>query len=189
MIVPEIAKILVESGAMIQMNRLSAEERIKFQTLVVKAVVHFEDYFVRLAEMSGEPAIVVCDRGTLDVRAYMTTEEFECMIDDEGWTVNQLRDRRYDEVVYLVTAADGADEFYSLSNNVARHETAEEARALDGRTLAAWSGHSNLTILRNNRGETFEDKMDKVISLVERIVGHKEPCKRVEKYLLSKGVF
>jgi hypothetical protein len=71
MIVPEAAKILVESGAMILMDRLTADERIQFQTLIVKQVLHFEDYFVRLAEMSGLPSIVVCDRGTLDVQAYM----------------------------------------------------------------------------------------------------------------------
>lgn len=41
MIVPEAAKILVESGAMILMDRLTADERIQFQTLVVKQVLHF----------------------------------------------------------------------------------------------------------------------------------------------------
>lgn len=82
MIVPEAAKILVESGAMILMNRLTAEERIQFQTMVIRMVIHFEDYFVRLAEMSNQPAIIVCDRGTMDVQAYMSKDEFECMLDN-----------------------------------------------------------------------------------------------------------
>lgn len=74
MIVPEAAKILVESGAMILMDRLTADERIHFQEMIVKMVIHFEDYFVKLAEMSGQPSIVVCDRGTMDVQAYMSKD-------------------------------------------------------------------------------------------------------------------
>lgn len=187
MIVPEAAKLLVESGAMILMDKLTADERIQFQEMVVKMVIHFEDYFVKLAEMSGQPSIVVCDRGTMDVRAYMSKDEFECMLDNEGWTTQYLRDKRYDNVIYMITAADGAEEFYSLANNVARHETAEQAKALDARTLIGWEGHSSITILRNNKGETFEDKITKVIETVESIVGHKEPSKKLEKYLVKDG--
>jgi hypothetical protein len=33
-----------------------------------------------------------------------------------------LRDRRYDLVLHMVTAADGAEKFYNLSNNLARYE-------------------------------------------------------------------
>lgn len=121
MIVPEAAKLLVESGAMIIMSRLTTDERIQFQEMVVKLVIHFEDYFVKLAEMSGQPSIVVCDRGTMDGQAYMSKDEFECMLDNQGWTVQYLRDKRYDEVIYMITAADGAEKFYTLENNVARH--------------------------------------------------------------------
>jgi hypothetical protein len=30
----------------------------------------------------------------------------------EEWNVVNLRDRRYDAIIHLVTAADGAEEFY-----------------------------------------------------------------------------
>ncbi len=33
-----------------------------------------------------------------------------------------LRDRRYDLVLHMVSAADGAENFYNLSNNIARYE-------------------------------------------------------------------
>jgi hypothetical protein len=62
---------------------------------------------------------------------------------------------RYDLILHLVTAADGAEDlppkgwilplshtwqdFYTTANNAARTETAEEARALDGMVEAAWS--------------------------------------------------
>lgn len=46
------------------------------------------------------------------------------MLDNNGWTLNYLGEKRYDEVIYMVTCAEGAESFYSLENNVARHETA-----------------------------------------------------------------
>ena len=38
-----------------------------------------------------------------------------------------MRDNRYDAVLHLVTAADGAAESYGSQNNEARHEGAQEA--------------------------------------------------------------
>lgn len=60
------------------------------------------------------------------------------MLDNAGWDVDYLKKRRYDEVIFMVTAANGAEQFYTLANNIARHETAEQARELDKRTLAGW---------------------------------------------------
>jgi len=42
-----------------------------------------------------------------------------------------LRDIRYDAVIHLVTAANGAPEFYTSENNVARYETVEMAVDVD----------------------------------------------------------
>jgi chromosome condensin MukBEF complex kleisin-like MukF subunit len=38
-----------------------------------------------------------------------------------------LRDNRYEAVIHLVTAADGAEKFYDSLSNEARYETPEEA--------------------------------------------------------------
>ena len=38
----------------------------------------------------------------------------------------ELRDQRYDAVIHMISAADGAAEFYGY-DNVARHETIEQA--------------------------------------------------------------
>jgi hypothetical protein len=40
----------------------------------------------------------------------------------------QLRDRRYEAVIHMMTAAEGAEEFYTGENNEARYESLEEAR-------------------------------------------------------------
>ena len=84
-----------------------------------------EDHFVNLASISEDPdeiAVVLCDRGAMDPSAYMTKEEWQALLDEYGWNTVNLRDKRYDGVIHLVTAADGAEEFYTLANNQARYE-------------------------------------------------------------------
>lgn len=33
-----------------------------------------EEYFTNLAKMSGKPSVILCDRGVIDPRAYMSEE-------------------------------------------------------------------------------------------------------------------
>eukprot|EP00662_Eupelagonemidae_sp_cell21_P057371 gene57371-biopygen46970 len=63
-----------------------------------------------------------------------------------------LRDKRYDLILHLVTAADGAEEFYSLDNNEARRETPEEARSQDRRLREVWLGHPRHVVINNPSG-------------------------------------
>jgi hypothetical protein len=52
----------------------------------------------------------------------------------------------------MVTAADGAEKFYSGDNNVARYETVEEAVKLDKKLINAWVGHPHFSIIENLKG-------------------------------------
>lgn len=133
--------------------------------------MYTEDYFTRLAEMSKSPAIVLCDRGTVDPAAYVSKEEFQAIIDEEGWSWVTLRDRRYDRVIFLSSAANGAEEFYTVANNNARHEGLELARNLDKKTLDVWTGHPHITICPNVPGETFDQKIDGALRAVHKTVG------------------
>ena len=45
----------------------------------------------------------------------------------------ELRDNRYDQVVHMVTAASGAEDFYQLDNNTVRSEGLEQARVRDAK--------------------------------------------------------
>lgn len=51
-------------------------------------------------------------------------------MDDCGYNGVNLIEKRYEAIVHMVTAAEGAKEFYDLSNE-ARFETVEEAIARD----------------------------------------------------------
>ena len=87
--------------------------------------------------MPKEKILIVCDRGAIDNCAYMNGEEFEETLRHIGKGAVELRDR-YDAVFHLVTAADGAEAFYTTENNAARTVTVEEAIALDRRLISAW---------------------------------------------------
>ena len=82
----------------------------------------------------------------------------------------QLRDQRYEAVVHLVTAAIGAERFYTLENNKARMESRPEAIALDGRLARAWVGHNALHVVENGTG-SFEEKMRRTVDVVCRSLG------------------
>ena len=77
---------------------------------------------------------------------------------------------RYDSIVHMMTAAAGAELFYTQvpqpqqhcsalltptpthytqANNSARRESSEEAQAQDRRIMAAWSGHQGHFVVDN----------------------------------------
>ena len=58
-------------------------------------------------------------------------EDWQKILSGVGCPSIQLRDARYDQVVHMVTAANGAEEFYQLANNATRSESFELARELD----------------------------------------------------------
>ena len=69
--------------------------------------------------MDSDKILIVCDRGTLDNKAYMTEADFSLVLNELGLNEVELRDG-YDAVFHLVTAAKGAEKFYTTANNTAR---------------------------------------------------------------------
>ena len=67
----------------------------------------------------------------MDGNAYVTKNIWNRILEDYDLNEHKLRDQRYDLVIHLSTAADGAEEFYSLENNQARSESIPFARELD----------------------------------------------------------
>ena len=93
-----------------------------------------------------------------------------------------MRDRRYEAVLHLVTAADGAENFYNFGNQ-ARSETVDEAKDLDRKLINAWVGHPHFSIIQNS-SITFQDKIDKTLSTVLNFIGLPSPSAQVVKYLM-----
>lgn len=83
----------------------------------------------------------------------------------------------------MVTAADGAPQFYSDASNEARYESVEEAIALDKKLINSWVGHPQFSIIDNNMGG-FKDKIDRCVAAVFQTIGLPTPRTHHKKFLL-----
>lgn len=128
----------------------------------------------------GSNMVILCDRGKLDGAAYAGLPAIGELLAGHGSNPVETLNS-YDMVIHLVTAASGAEEAYTLSNNAARSETLEEARALDVRTLAAWTGHPHMTIIGNHR--PFQEKIASAIRAIYGYLGIPAPVERERKFL------
>ena len=54
-----------------------------------------------------------------------------CIRDRSGWNEIDLRDKRYNQIIHMVSAAHGAEPFYTLQGHQSRHEGLEAARQTD----------------------------------------------------------
>ena len=72
--------------------------------------------------------------------------------------------RRYDNVVHMVSAAVGAEDFYTVEDHSARFEGLEMARERDRRAMEAWEMHPYVDIV-DNRGN-FDSKVS-IFSLAQ----------------------
>ena len=155
--VPETATELITGGVAPWTCGCNAD----YQICQMQLQLEKERIFLQAAvTMPAERMLIVCDRGTLDNRAYMTEAEYAHVLSVIGRSEEALRDQ-YDAVFHLETAAKGAREHYTTANNAARIETAEEAAALDDKLIAAWQGHRHFQIIEH--AEDFEEKMDCLI--------------------------
>lgn len=155
----------------------------EYQRCQMEVQITREHCFERAARgMDCDKVLIVCDRGMLDNKHYMTEDEFARVIKDLGYTEIELRDS-YDAVFHLVTAAKGAEEFYTNDNNSARHETLEEAAAMDDDFIAAWTGHPHLRVIDNSTD--FEGKMRRLIREISYVLGELVPYEIERKYLIE----
>ncbi len=144
----------------------------EYQELQMKLQLVKEDIFRQAAEtMTAEKILIVCDRGMLDNKAYMTSESFERIAYSLGLSESQLIDS-YEAVFHLVTAADGAIDFYTTENNCARTETPEEAIVLDRRLISAWSNHPYFKVIDNSTD--FENKLRRLIEEISSFLDKAE---------------
>lgn len=129
-----------------------------------------------------QKTLVVCDRGILDAKAYMSKSEFEMLLADLQTSEVELRDN-YDAVFHLVSAAKGANAYYTTANNSARKESAEQAALIDDKLIAAWTGHPHLRVIDNSTD--FEVKIKRLIEEIASFLGEPEPFEIERKFLIE----
>ena len=177
--IPEIATELIGGGV----APWTCGTGDEYQKCLFLLQIEKEKIYERAARtMQAEKILIVCDRGTLDNKAYMDPAEFADVVDSIHANEVELRDG-YDAVFHLVTAAKGAEEFYTTANNGARRETPEEAAVLDDNLIAAWTGHPHFRVIDN--ADDFEGKMQHLIAEISSFLGEPEPLEIERKFLIE----
>ena len=126
----------------------------------MKMQIALEDSFMDIGMMVEDaPVVILIDRGLLDGSAYVTRNQWQALLDDSNLNLNMLRDNRYDAVVHMVTAADGAEEFYANLSNEARYESVEEAVEKDRKLREAYMGHKRWVMI-DNTADNFQMKIN-----------------------------
>jgi hypothetical protein len=115
------------------------------------------------------PAVVICDRGTIDGIAYWPglPEEFWSSI---GTTLEREL-ARYDAVIHLQTPA--AEQGYNHQNPL-RTETAAAAAQIDVRIARAWESHPRRFIVASS--SDFLEKAARAIAILRQELP--ECCKK-----------
>lgn len=155
--VPESATELINSGV----APWTCSSNIEFQKCLMELQLAEEKVYAYAAgTMASDRVLIVCDRGALGNKAYMSREEFDEVMSFVNSSEEELL-ATYDAVFHLVTAAKGAESFYTTANNSARTESLEEAAALDESLVKAWEKHPYHRIIDNSTG--FEEKMQRLV--------------------------
>ena len=183
-----------ETASELILNGIIPGEEIdinKFQEFVLDKQLAKEKIYNDMINYYDENKLIIFyDRGILDQLAYVEKQTFEDMLKERKLTIASVYDR-YDAVLHLVTAADGAEEFYQWNdpskkdtgNNAARSENPEEARIKDKKTLNGWIGHPHLRVFDNS--VDFNTKIQNVIEEVYTLLGEPVPREIERKFLIK----
>ncbi|EFP00159.1 hypothetical protein GCK72_019173 [Caenorhabditis remanei] len=163
--VPETATILL--GGRVKFSELDAQQSYIFQRDLLATMHQIENtFFNQASAIKDRNVLVICDRGCMDPSAYSSPEDWSQMLKDLHYEEFDLRCSRYDQIAHLVTAADGAEKYYTLANNATRSEGIGHAMELDKRTRSVWIGHPYMDIIDNKNTSNFDDKVNKLIQVV-----------------------
>jgi CYTH domain-containing protein/predicted ATPase len=181
LVAPEVATLLIQSG-------IRPDNTPDFQYHVLKDSLAWEKKLMAQAKklMKKDPNIkpvLIFDRGLMDGMAYVPRKEFIKNLKRCKLTLVDARDR-YDGVFHLVTAANGAEEYYTTENNTARSEKPPLARKRDRDVQKVWTGCPHFHRIPNKG--SFEDKINDLISKIAHSLGLPEPLEIEFKYLIKK---
>lgn len=177
--VPECATELINAG----ISGKTCKSVLEFQNALMKLQIERETIYEKVAKtINNDKVLIVCDRGVMDSKAYLTNLEFTTVLNELNKNEIELRDN-YDGIFHLVTAAKGAEEFYTTENNKTRTETISEAKIADDRLIDAWNGHPHYRIIDNSTN--FEEKIRKLIKEISLLLGEPEPYEIERKFLIE----
>ena len=182
-VIPETATLITNSG--IDRRKMNKSKQVAmYEEAILDMQLAFEEtYQQTVARIFPErKKVILLDRGIMDIKAFIPDDDFKVMLKRKKLTEVKLRDR-YNGVIHLVTAAEGALPFYTGENNHTRMETPEEALAIDQKIRESWLGHPHFKIIDNSTD--FEGKISRAFSVISHFLGLPAPLQITEKFLVK----
>eukprot|EP00927_Polykrikos_kofoidii_P027148 TRINITY_DN23997_c0_g1_i1.p1 TRINITY_DN23997_c0_g1~~TRINITY_DN23997_c0_g1_i1.p1 ORF type:complete len:289 (-),score=59.20 TRINITY_DN23997_c0_g1_i1:245-1111(-) len=174
-LIPEVPTVLLGGGCVFPGSG-GGQKLVDFETALIQLQLQHEKSFTDIARSTGRPSVIFCDRGVMDIAAYLPKESWEEILAAQRMTESSIL-ARYDAVMHLVTAADGAEAFYKSGStkddsgkDVYRQETPEQARKLDEQVLTCWSKHPKVCRVAN-LNDGFEGKLKRATDFAVEVVG------------------
>lgn len=165
--VPETATVLMSGG--IAFGELNDEQVFDFQENLIKTMIALEDTYFTMAAKSNQNCLIICDRGLMDASAFIEYSQWLELLEKLNLKEELMCEDRYHHVVHMVSAANGAEDFYSVEDHNARFEGLELARERDHRAMEAWREHPYVDVV-DNRAD-FETKLKHLIDVVIKRIG------------------
>ncbi len=182
-VVPETATLISTNG--IDRRKMDRNSQVAaYEEANLELQLAFEETYLRAVNriFPGRKKVILLDRGVMDIKAFVSKDDFQAMLKGKGLNEVVLRDR-YTGIIHLVTAAEGAEAFYTTENNGARLETPEEARDLDRRTRESWLGHPHLKVIDNRTD--FQGKIQRAFDAISRLLGIPSSSAAKQRYLVG----
>eukprot|EP00408_Alexandrium_pacificum_P011727 CAMPEP_0171224440 /NCGR_PEP_ID=MMETSP0790-20130122/36290_1 /TAXON_ID=2925 /ORGANISM="Alexandrium catenella, Strain OF101" /LENGTH=218 /DNA_ID=CAMNT_0011690437 /DNA_START=26 /DNA_END=682 /DNA_ORIENTATION=- len=174
-VVPEVPTVIMQGGGHYP-GLEGGDALVAFETAIIQLQLQMERSFATIAKSTDKPSLIVCDRGLLDIAAYLPRDAWLKIVEANGLTEEQMRSR-YDAVLHLVTSADGAEKFYKSGHvkddsgsDVYRAETPEMARELDGKVLECWKAHARVGRIENLADGGFGGKLARATAFVREVI-------------------
>lgn len=164
--------------------RPSEMEALEFQGILFELQGKKEELYYEAAKIFDEKdnIVILYDRGRMDGKAYMSEKDFKRVLKKNGTNEIDVRDY-YDCILHLMTAANGAEGYYTLDNNLARFESIEDAKISDKKIIKAWTGHPHLRIIDNSTN--FEQKINRLMVEIYSFLGEPVPIEVERKFLIE----
>jgi len=185
--VPETAPELLLNG--IAPNEYVSN--VAFWNLVLNKQLDKERLYNSLVQYyPKDKSVIVFDRGILDIGLELEPSVFEGMLQKRKMTIQSACDH-YDAVLHLVTAADGAEDFYQwndpskeiYASNLAT-ESPAEAREKDHRIQKLWRAHDNLHVIESEA--SFNDKVKHALSVVFQMLNEPPVRHNLRKFVIKR---
>lgn len=171
--VPETSTLILSNGASYPSND-NVEDLLTFEQIFINLHLTIEQSFINMLKLSDKPKVLIYDRAIMDIKAYLPDEIWSKTLSNFNMTEESIL-KKYDLVLHLVTAANGAEGFYGRGTNAIRYEGIDDARKVDQKLYSAWEQHSNhhRIINRDTVECGFTAKMEDIYKTLNDFLGKK----------------